>query len=128
MTPEKERISDRSIPGYNPGVDLLRKTLSSGKDAEDGYRRWRSDPYTKAFLGALAELADTPPFVVPETCTPEKIMVQYGMTAGLSLAFKLLAQPNRVFPEVFRGDLGHPSYDGELGAYTDSQDSVLDQM
>lgn len=128
MNPEKTRVEDRANAEFNPAIALLRKTLSSGKDAEDGFREWRRHPYTRAFVNALAELADTPPHVLRgEGGDVNHVLVQYGMTAGLAMAYKLFTQPNRLFPEVFRGDAGITAPDID-DAYVDTQDEVIDQM
>lgn len=125
-TPASARVAAGCSPAACPSIALLRKTLSSGKEAEDGFREWRRHPYTVAFVNALAELVDTPPAMTGGTVT-EQILVQYGVTSGLALALKLLTQPNRVYPEVFRGDMNVPDAE-DFGAYTDSQDSTIDQL
>jgi hypothetical protein len=130
-TPEKARVRARSNASFNPAIAALRKTLSSGKDAEVGYREWRRNPYTRGFVRALAELADTPPPSFEEGADANHVLVQYGMTSGLSLALKLLTQPSRVFPEAFSGDIDYDAYaDGDIygEGYVDSQDDVISGM
>lgn len=128
MSPEKDRIKAGSSTDSNPAIALLRKTLASGGDAEAGFREWRRNPFTRAFVNALAEFVDSPP-PATQIVGPDGVLVQYGVTAGLALALKLLTQPNRVFPEVFRGDVSLDEFPSALDdAYVDSQDSVIDRM
>lgn len=130
-TPEKARVRARSNPAFNPALAALHKLLSSGKDAEVGYREWRRNPFTKGFVRALAELEDTPPPAFAESTESNHVLVQYGMTAGLSLALKLLTQPARVFPDAFSGDLDYDAYaEGDIfgDGYVDTQDQVIAEM
>ena len=130
VTPETERVGARSDPRFNPAIASLRKALSSGKEAEDGFLKWRSEKFTRAFLDALAELADSPHPNLDVYLGSDQALVQYGMTAGLNLAYRLLTQPNRVFPEVFRGDAPGPVDYLLDQAYSDNDtpDSVIERM
>ena len=130
QTPEGERIGTRSDARYNPAISFLRKVLSSGKEAEDGFLKWRSERFTKAFLNALAELADSPHPSLDVYKGTDHALIQFGMTTGLNLAYKLLSQPNRVFPEVFRGDSVGPVDYLLDQAYSDNDtpDAVIERM
>lgn len=125
MNPLRDRVDSRIDETAFPAISSLRKALSSGKDAETGYLEWRRNPFTSAFLAAIAEYADSNPV---EVGSGEKALVQYGMTCGLDLAYRVMTQPARVFPEAFGGK--RPGlFDGVLEqAYTDTPDSVLDSM
>lgn len=125
MNPIRDRVNERSDATANPAIAKLREVLSSGKDAETGYLQWRKNPYTQAFLAAVAEFSDLSPV---DSDSPEKSLVQYGMTCGIDLVYRLMTQPRRVFPEAFGGRapmLVDPVLDQ---AYTDTPDSVLDNM
>lgn len=125
MNPIRDRVNERGDVVANPAIAKLREVLSSGKDAETGYLQWRKSPYTQAFLAAVAELSDLNPI---DTDSAEKSLVQYGMTAGIDLVYRLMTQPRRLFPEAFGGK-GPMLVDPVLDqAYTDTPDSVLDQM
>ena len=125
MNPIRDRVNERSDASANPAIAKLRKALSSGKDAEMGYLKWRRDPFTQAFLAAIAEFSDLNPV---DFGSPDKSLVQYGMTCGIDLAYRLMTQPQRVFPEVF-GGAAPALVDSVLDqAYTDTPDSVLDNM
>lgn len=129
MTPEQARVVNRSDATANPAVARLRTVLSSGKDAEEGFRNWRSDGYTRLFASALQELADSPPFTGKAESDINQILIQTGMTMGLSMALKLITQPKRLFPEIFGGSAPGPASASDLTAsYTDDLDSVIDYM
>lgn len=128
MTPEQERVALRIDPASNPGLSTLRAELSSGKESEDRYLEWRRHPYTRMFLRALVELADSPPPFAQESGETNRILLQYGMTSGLNLAVKLLSQPHRVYPEIFTVKKGKAQDDGLDQSFTDTLDDVLDGM
>ena len=125
MNPVRDRTDGRTDAVAFPAIASLRAALSSGKDAELGYVKWRKDSWTVGFLKAIAEYADNQPV---EVGNPDKALVQYGMSCGIDLVYRLMTQPSRVFPEAFSGK-SMPVYDHVLDqAYTDTPDSVLDQM
>lgn len=124
LTPEQVRVQSHADASAYPATAELRALLSSGAAAEDDFWKWLALPYTQRMVRALEELADNP---VPLSCdTKETLLVQYGITTGLQLAVKLLSNPRRVFPEVFRDPATPP--DAELGSYVDNADSVIDAM
>lgn len=129
MTPEQERVAARLDPVSNPAIATLRAALSSGKDAEDQFLKWRKSPMTRLFIAALNELADSPPPFSNESGDTNSVLLQYGMTSGLNLAVKLLSRPSRVYPDVLKGT--QPSQDGGdalAGSYEDTLDDQLDSM
>lgn len=126
LTPEQVRVRSHADTSVNPALAELRALLTSGADAEQGYWRWLADPYTQKFTRAIEELADNPP-MLPSGARDTMILVQYGVTSGLQLAAKLLTNPKRVFPEVFR-DPARPDLGPLAGSYTESADQVIDDM
>lgn len=125
MNPVKDLVNERTDEKAYPAISSLRKMLASGKEAEDAYVLWRKNPLTVAFLAALAEYSDTNPVDVRDQNTA---LVRYGMTCGLDLAYRLMTQPARMFPEVFGGKSAMPVDTVLDQAYVDTPDSVIDQM
>lgn len=125
MTPEQVRVRSHADAASCPALAELRSTLTSGAEAERQFWGWLAQPYTQKMVRALEELADNPP-VLPADMN-DTLLVQYGITTGLQLAIKLLSNPRRVFPEVFR-DPQSGSGDVALGSYTENVDQVLDRM
>lgn len=130
MTPEQDRINERSTVAGNPAIANLRSVLSSGKkDVEDGFLRWRRDGFTRLFTSALRELVDNPPYPSRGDVDVNQVLVQTGMTLGLSMALKLFTQPKRLFPEVFGGSTRPAEEVSELtDAYIDTPDDIIDNM
>ena len=124
LTPEQVRVLSHADASAYPATAELRALLSSGAAAEADFWNWLSLPYTQRMVRALEELADNPAPL--QTDTAETLLVQYGITTGLQLAAKLLSNPRRVFPEVFRDPAAQP--DGDLGSYVDNADKVIDDM
>lgn len=124
LTPEQVRVRSHADASVYPATAELRALLSSGASAEAEFWSWLALPVTQRMVRALEELADNP---APLPCdTKETLLVQYGITTGLQLAVKLLSNPRRVFPEVFRDPASEP--DGDLGSYVDNADKVIDDM
>lgn len=130
MTQEQVRVAERSLPANNPAIANLRSVLSSGKkDVEDGFIRWRRDGFTRMFTEALQEMADTAPATGRELSDVNQFLFQAGMSAGLSMALKLITQPKRLFPEIFGGSSAGDAHVTELtSAYVDTPDDVIDNM
>lgn len=125
LTPEQVRVRSHADAASFPALAELRATLTSGAEAERQYWDWLAHPYTQKMVRALEEMADNPPLLPADA--RDTLLVQYGMTTGLQLAVKLLANPRRVFPDVFRDPRG-PSDDVPLGSYTENADQVIDRM
>jgi hypothetical protein len=125
-TPIQERLARREDLRVNPAIGLLKKYLSSGKTAEDGFYQWLKLPMTQLFLGAVGELSDFPPMPTAPIDT-NYVLIQYGMTQGLELAYRLLSNPSRVYPEVFSGK--QPvSQEPLRDSYKGSVDEAIDGM
>lgn len=125
LTPEQVRVRSHADASAYPAIAELRALLTSGADGEAGFWSWLAEPYTQRMTRALEELADNPPLYPADA--RETLLVQYGITTGLQLAVKLLTNPKRVYPEVFR-DPGTPAGDELLGSYTENADKVIDNM
>ncbi len=125
MTPAQDRLAYRQDAKSCPALAALRAWLSDGKkETEDTFRAWRAQPVTRKFLAALSELAGSPPIQANEPTDTNRVLVQYGMTAGLELAHRLLSQPGRVYPEIFASNAGQAD-GGELDrGYEDYPDDV----
>lgn len=124
LTPEQVRVRSHADASAYPALAELRALLKAGAAAEDAYWKWLGDPYTQRMTRALEELADNPPPYPGDT--EASLLVQYGITTGLQLAAKLLTNPRRVFPDVFR-DPNSPK-DEPLGSYAQNADQVIDNM
>lgn len=125
LTPEQVRIRSHADAASHPALAELRVTLMSGADAERQYWDWLALPYTQKMVRALEEMADNPPVFPADS--KDTLLVQYGITTGLQLAVKLMSNPRRVFPEVFRDPRSVPD-DVPLGSYTENADQVIDRM
>ena len=125
LTPEQVRVRSHADAASCPALAELRATLTSGAEAERQFWAWLAEPYTQKMVRALEEMADNPPVLPADG--KDTLLVQYGITTGLQLAVKLMSNPRRVFPEVFR-DPGSASDDAPLGSYTENADQVLDRM
>lgn len=86
----------RAPGGIRRFIELL-----STPEGEKSYRRWREDPMTALFLGAIRDLADSG--ILPNV-DPTTVAVEYGYSCGVHLAGRLIDDPTRVFPAVFDGD------------------------
>ena len=125
LTPEQVRVRSHADTSAYPAIAELRALLTAGAESEAGFWAWLAEPFTQRMTRALEELADNPPPYPADT--KESLLVQYGITTGLQLAAKLLTNPRRVYPEVFRdpkSDVG----DEPLGSYTENADRVIDSM
>lgn len=122
MTPEQLRVAYHSDAAGNPAVSEFRAFLTSGKAAEDAFYEWLALPMTQLVVHALEELADNPSDNLPQ----QDVLLQYGVTSGLQIAVKLMTQPKRLYPELFKDPVRK---DDELDrAYTANADSVIDNM
>lgn len=122
MTPEQLRVAYHSDAAGNPAVAEFRAFLTSGKAAEDKFYEWLALPMTQLVVHALEELADNPSDALPQ----QDVLLQYGVTSGLQIAVKLMTQPKRLYPELFKDPVRK---DDELDrAYTANADSVIDNM
>lgn len=122
MTPEQLRVAYHSDTAGNPAVTEFRTFLTSGKAAEDAFYEWLALPMTQLVVRALEELADNPSDALPQ----QDVLLQYGVTSGLQIAVKLMTQPKRLYPELFKDPVRK---DDELDrAYTANADSVIDNM
>ena len=121
MTPEQVRVAYHSEASANPAVSEFRAFLTSGKSAEDSFYKWLSLPMTQLVIRVLEELADNPPVT-----QQQDVLMQYGLTSGLQLATKLMTQPKRLYPELFKDA---DKKDGSLDkAYTTNADAAIDNM
>jgi len=121
MTPEQMRAAYHTDPRVSPAITAFRAFLTTGKAAEDAFYAWLGDPMTQRVLQVLEEFSDNPP--VP---SGSDIAVQYGVTTGLQMAIKVMAQPKRLFPEVFQD--ARTEAPADLGAYTVNADAAIDKM
>lgn len=126
MTPEQQRLRYHADASPVSALTRLRAALTSGSDAERAFYEWLAAPMTQLMTQAVEELADNPPLA--RTDTKETLLVQYGVTSGLQMAAKLLTNPRRIFPELFR-DPGNVNPEGPLdGSYRENADTVIDNM
>ena len=123
MTPEQLRVAFHADAPASPAVAAFRAFLTSGKAAEDAFYQWLAEPMTQAVTRAIEELADNPPVYGDRE---GDLAVQYGMTTGLQIAAKLMTQPRRLFPEVFR-DAASPDTPLDR-AFTTNADAAIDNM
>ena len=129
-TPAQQRVSARTDAVACPAIARLRATLTADKKVVDAFVKWRRNSFTRMFLAALSELADSPPLAAREPPDTNSVLLQHGMTDGLNLAYRLLSQPQRVYPEIFaKKDGGTAGGVDEFDrAYEDTPDSVIDDM
>ena len=129
-TPAKTRVDSRTDAVTCPAIARLRATLTSDKKVVNAFVKWRRNSFTRMFLAALSELADSPPLSVNEPTDTNSVLLQHGMTDGLNLAFRLLSQPQRVYPDIFADKDGKTAggVDEFDVAYVDTPDSVIDDM
>lgn len=125
MTPEQVRVRSHADAASCPALAELRATLKSGAEAERQFWEWLASPFSQKMVRALEEMADNPPVLSADT--RDSLLVQYGVTTGLQLAVKMLSNPKRVFPDVFRDPVA-TSGDGSFGSYTENADQVIDRM
>ena len=124
LTPEQVRVRSHADRAAYPALAHLRAALTSGAAAEREFWEWLAEPYSQMMARAVEELADNP---APLPCdTKETLLVQYGITTGLQLAAKLMTSPNRVLPALFRDP--DRQDDSTLDSYTDTADSVIDNL
>lgn len=128
-TPAQQRVAERMDADRFPAIATLRRTLTADKTVVESFLKWRGNSYTRMFLAALSELADTPPVTVESPSDTNSVLLRCGMTDGLNLAFRLLSQPQRVYPDIFRGSDGKNAVPEDFDrAYVDTPDSVIDDM
>lgn len=75
---------------FRKGLSSLEAVLN-GPQA-DVCDTWASQPFTRIVVAALDDLALNPPPVTSQ----DDVLVQYGMTLGLTLARRLVADPASV--------------------------------
>ena len=125
LTPEQVRVRSHASASAYPALAELKVRLTSGADVEREYWNWLAEPFSQLFVRAIEELADNPPLLPSDG--KESLLVQYGVTTGLQLAAKVLSNPRRVFPDVFR-DPGSAVNAGLSESYTENADQVIDSM
>lgn len=125
LTPEQVRVRSHADASEYPAIAELRALLSSGAEVERTYWEWLSASWTQRMTRALEEFADNPAANVL-TDARDSVLVQYGITTGIQFALKLLSNPRRVFPGVFRD----PQKNAEeaLDSYAQNADQAIDNM
>ena len=121
-TPEQVRLAAHADSACSPAIASYRRALVGGKAAEDDFFNWLSLPWTQRLVRALEEFADNPALCGDQT----DVAVQYGFTSGLQTAVKLVSQPQRLFPEIFRDPA--KADDEPLRSFTQNADAVIDNM
>ena len=125
-SPAKERVNLNADPASAPGLALMREYLSAGPANEQAYLEWKQHPITRLVVKAIMDLKDNP---TTNDFDVNHILVQYGVSEGLSLAFDLMTYPQRVMPGVFSGPASKVDPYGNLDlGYVDSAESVLDNL
>jgi hypothetical protein len=105
------------------GIKAFKDSLK-GPDAATAFMTWRNQLFTKNLYRALQDLIVHQPIVQHES-----LLVQYGMTLGLTLASQLVTDPSVIWPDVFgpgmtavkSGDETHPPEE-----FKTSVDDILD--
>lgn len=108
------------------GVKAFKDALK-GPDAGTAFMGWRSQLFTKALYRALQDMI----VHQPREAQHESLLVQHGITLGLTLASQMITDPSVIWPDIFgpgmtaeesREDARPPE------EFTTSVDNVLDDM
>lgn len=78
------------------GVKAFREHLR-GPDAGAAFMTWRGQLFTKSLYRALQDMI----VHQPKEVRHEDLLVQHGITLGLTIASQLIADPSVVWPDVF---------------------------
>lgn len=102
------------------GVSSFKKVLENNAS---GFADWRRHPITRKVCGALQDMVMHNP---PE-CASDDLLVQYGVTQGLTIALQMIADPSVIWPGVFGKDTNEAggSYDLPLMDFDTSIDDVI---
>ena len=77
----------------------------------DEFLKWRDNPVTLAYLGALRGLMATPPAgYVPA----DSVELQFGVQSGLALAAQLVDDPTSLYPSLFSSTSGRAVESDEM--------------
>lgn len=120
-TPTVRRLSQVPPDGFlePSGVTAFRRCVETG--GPTGFIEWRKSPYTLSLLHALRCLAMT------RVDGERDVLLQSGMTEGLSLAAQLVDDPSVLWPNVFAGAPGAPASKSPEEDFNTSVDSLDDK-
>lgn len=80
-------------------------------DSLDEFLKWRDNPVTLAYLGALRVLMTTPPAGYVPT---DSVELQFGVQSGVALAAQLADDPTSLFPSLFLSTSGQEAGSDEM--------------
>lgn len=106
------------------GLRAFKESLS-GPKALAAFNDWRSEHFTKKLFLALQDMI----LHQPVETRHENILIQLGVTQGLTLAAQLVSDPSVLWPSVY-GEGQRVDGDGVVPAradYSTSVDKVLDE-
>ena len=99
-TPIEDRVNaaQATPTGYivPSGVAAFKASLR-GPDAGAAFMGWRGQLFTKALYRALQDMIDH----APREASHNDLLVQHGITLGLTLASQLITDPSVIWPDVF---------------------------
>lgn len=78
------------------GIKVFKDSLR-GPDAATAFLDWRKQRFTKNLYLALQDMI----IHQPREAQHESLLVQHGITLGLTLAAQLVTDPSVLWPEVF---------------------------
>lgn len=78
------------------GVEDFKRCIA-GPEASAAFYKWRSDYFAKKMYLALQDLI----VHQPRDISSDNLLVQYGVTQGLTIAAQMLADPSVLWPGVF---------------------------
>lgn len=106
------------------GVKAFKDHLK-GPDAGSAFMTWRGQLFTKSLYRALQDMI----VHQPREAHHDDLLVQHGITLGLTLASQLIVDPSVLWPDVFGPGMqveGHKEDDMPPEEFNTSVDDVLD--
>lgn len=130
MSPIEQRVNaaQATPTGYivPSGIRTFKERLK-GADAGAAFMTWREQLFTKTLYRALQDMIVHP----PREASHDDLLVQHGITLGLTLAAQLIVDPTVIWPDAFGPGMtagGSSTDDRPPEEFTTSMDDALDDI